>query len=481
MTARHRAASGPWLIVSLFCLAAFACAGFVGAGEYLPAAVLILACAAPCLLFALSQVLAWKEPYASFTCIVLIIVLSSVFRARDIDDKSIDAQVLSKLICLCLMGLMALTAHLRTDSLFNSSNRLVYALVLMAFMAVECANAVMPSVAFVEAISNVIAVLFLAGISERLGSTKLVNILLAACSCMCVMSIFCYYAYPQLGRMTDWVNDAYTTSSRLQGVFGTPNAAGASAAFCLLIVVLRRRDAWRLPDFAQVGLFATILLATNNRMAMVAVVGATTLFYLCRHGSRLVIAGGVGLIACSVLVYAAYGERLLVLLSRSGSIDEIASGTGRTAIWSVVVDLWFERPLLGYGVGSAKFILPHHPLLFAAAAHAHDLYLNVLFAGGAVGLGFLVASLGAAIGRAWSLRSDCLLTLICFFLFYGVTEPIIGGLASFVSMAFYSALLLTHYGEALAPRARHSTDWTCLGPPAWARSAPDPYRDANPC
>ena len=440
-----------WLFLPLLGLVAWLGANCLVRGEYLPVVLLAVAGLAPVLLFMLSQVLAWKEPYASIACVVLIVLLSSVFRNRDIDDKSIDLQVLSKLVCLCWMGAMALTAHARPNSSFNSFSRLCLVCFLLLFVIVESCIAVNPSISLVEAGSNVLSVLFLTGIVERLGPKRLLQILLSACSCMCLMSLVAYFAFPDIGRMTDWVGDAYATTSRLQGVFGTANAAGASAAFCLLVTIFFRRDGgWRALDFAQIAIFAAILFATNNRMAVVAVVGASTLFFLCKHGTKLVIAQGVCVIAACVLIYAQYGDRLFLIFSRSGSLDEITSGTGRTVIWSVVVDLWLQRPLLGYGLGSAKFILPHHPLLFGAAAHAHNLYLNVLFASGIVGLGLLLTSIFLALNRAWSARLYRLLTLICFFLLYGITEPIIGGLASFVSMAFFSALLLTQYQDSFA-------------------------------
>ena len=43
--------------------------------------------------------------------------------------------------------------------------------------------------------------------------------------------------------------------------------------------------------------------------------------------------------------------------------------------------------------GSALYILPVHPDLFQAAAHAHSLYLEQLFSGGIIGLGLFVSSI----------------------------------------------------------------------------------------
>ncbi len=143
-------------------------------------------------------------------------------------------------------------------------------------------------------------------------------------------------------------------------------------------------------------------------------------------------------------------SEILAGVSRSGSVDEITSGTGRTRIWAVVIDLWTQRPLFGYGAGSAKFILPVHPLLFEAAAHAHNLYLNILFAGGLVGLGLFLTAVVTATRAAWRQHLHSVIALIVFLLVYGITEPTIGGIASFLAMTFYAMLILpTSGGEGV--------------------------------
>lgn len=157
------------------------------------------------------------------------------------------------------------------------------------------------------------------------------------------------------------------------------------------------------------------------------------------------------------MLFVSFGDTIMTGLSRSGSADEITSGTGRTRIWAVVIDLWLERPFFGYGPGSAKFILPVHPMLFKAAAHPHNLYLSVLFAGGLVGIVLFLTSLTMTIRRAWSQQAHAAIALIIFYLIYGITEPVLGGMVSFLSFCFYAipCLLLVEEPQA-RPASRGS-------------------------
>jgi O-antigen ligase len=220
-----------------------------------------------------------------------------------------------------------------------------------------------------------------------------------------------------------------------------------------MLTALMSGIAWRRPLFiVLITPMLFCLVASNNRMS-IAAMGAGFLYVYLRRGSFGLKAALVILIAALVaIVMATFGDAILAGVSRSGSVDEITSGTGRTRIWAVVLDLWTQRPLFGYGAGSAKFILPVHPLLFEAAAHAHNLYLNILFAGGLVGLGLFLTAVVTATRAAWRRGLHSVIALLLFLLVYGITEPTIGGIASFLTMTFYAMLILPTRGDTAASR-----------------------------
>ncbi len=55
-------------------------------------------------------------------------------------------------------------------------------------------------------------------------------------------------------------------------------------------------------------------------------------------------------------------------LTRSGSVSELTTLTGRTEIWAVAADLIAQRPLLGWGYnGTEQLIADSVPTTFTEA------------------------------------------------------------------------------------------------------------------
>ena len=411
-------------------------------GDYLPlamigAAVLVL----PALALG-HRALIWDGRFAFAAGVVLIIAQTAVFRIRDIDDKSIDAQILMKLGAIGMLGLLAATILLRLRIQRQSQDFMIWSLLLIYNMFTST-FAVRPDLSVVETVSHVAAFFFLYGVARRLGRINLVNMMIASCFVLCLMSIVAYIADPMLGRMSDWVNGAFVPTSRLQGVFGTANAAGGAAAAGIILTLFSSDIPKMRPHFfALMAAFLICLALSDNRMAMAGLGVASLYVYLRKGNFGLKIAIGGLAVGLVFLAYIAFGQELLEALSRSGSADEITSGTGRTRIWSVVLQMCAEQPIFGYGAGSAKFILPKNPLLFSAAAHAHDLYLNILFSGGVIALGLFFFGLFRALRGAIARHNDGAVSLLIFFIVYGITEPTLDGLVSYVPMAFYAAVIL---------------------------------------
>ncbi|MCJ2038564.1 O-antigen ligase family protein [Methylobacterium sp. J-059] len=448
-TYASRFASAAATVALAFCVAAVV-ATLVFAWsdkDPVPLGLLIAAGMLPLLLFAGVRTLVWDWRYAFAAGILIVVLQSATLRTREIDDKSIDFQILIKLGCLGLMGALTLSA-LFVRRLPLVTAEVVPWTVFLGFTVLNSVHAVQPAMSMVETLSNLVAFLFLYAFVRIAGPQRLVDALIVACFLLCCLSIAAYVLDPQLGRMSDWTNGAFEPTGRLQGVFGTANSAGASAGIGILLMVLASKISFRRPMFfVLVAPMAFCLLASNNRMSLIAVAIGLFYVYLSRGnvGLKLTVAAIIG--GFFLLVMTGFSDQILSSVARSGSADEITSGTGRSRIWAVVLDLWTEQPLFGYGGGSAKFILPVHPLLFKAAAHAHDLYLNVLFADGAVGFLMFGTALVSTLRRSAGDRAHILLAMLIFYLVYGITEPMIGGLVAFIPLTFYAVLVLV----AVAP------------------------------
>ncbi|WP_448956240.1 O-antigen ligase family protein [Labrys neptuniae] len=411
-------------------------------GDFIALACLAGACLVPPALLFSERALAWDGRFAYGMIVILVIILSAVFRLRAIDDKSIDGQILLKLLAIGLTGLMAATGLARIEGRRHTMALFVWCAFLTYTMMTAFITAT-PALALVETGSNLAAFLLLYCAACLLGRSNLVKVMIASCFVLGLMSLAAYAAMPALGRMSDWVNGAFIPTWRLQGVFGTANAAGGAAAIGIILTLLLsdlREN--RMLCLVLLAVFGLCLVFSNNRMAMTGLAAALVYANWVKGNQALKLALVILAAGLALSAYLAAGDELFQFLSRSGSAEEITSGTGRTRIWAVVLQLWSEQPLLGYGAGSAKYILPKNPALFTAAAHAHNLYLNILFTGGAVGLLLFLWGLVLALRQAGQRRDHGTIALIIFFMVYGITEPTMGGMVSFVPMAFYLAAIL---------------------------------------
>jgi exopolysaccharide production protein ExoQ len=125
-----------------------------------------------------------------------------------------------------------------------------------------------------------------------------------------------------------------------------------------------------------------------------------------------------GLSVLAFLAFTYLSSDLLAVIGRDATL------TGRTEIWSVVLDAIWQQPILGSGyyAATADFIKPLLlGLIGSAAVDSHNGYLDVLLGTGIVGLAVLVVCILLAISRGISqacstagTEQDCFILLVSF-------------------------------------------------------------------
>lgn len=158
-----------------------------------------------------------------------------------------------------------------------------------------------------------------------------------------------------------------------------PNAIGYMFAIAILFAVcLTKQDGlWKWVGAA----LAITLLRTLSKASIVAFVAAA-LFYFARDSSvsrkaKNRIAFGTGLtLLCFLGILESYLDSYF-----QGSRAETL--TGRTIIWSEALDAAMEKPWLGHGFYSFRWVMP--PFGDFEAWHAHNELLQQFFAYGVVG------------------------------------------------------------------------------------------------
>lgn len=449
------------LIVASACLAALAVAA-LAAGDLLGLSLALAALLLPILLFAVLRGTRGDSTYGPLLGVALLLAMCANFRYRAYGTTSIDLQVALKLMTILAFVALSLVSfrdlarvpHPRATALWVA---------FLGYMSLTALWAESPAQALVYSGSLVAGYLYLTHACLQYGPRRTSAMMVVTGALLCTASLVAYIAVPSFGRMSDWVGNAFVVTGRLQGVFGTSNGAGSSAAaalFLTLAIYARLPGSSRLLTALLVVTTTACVILSNNRMALLALlVAASVLFVLSgRFADRLLLLVAVGLLGVSAL--ALFGDTILVSLSRSGSADEISSATGRTRIWAVVLELWRETPLFGRGFASSQHILPKHPALFLAAAHAHNVYLEILFTGGLVGLGLFLAALATTIQIAVKNGAAEGLALLSYFLVYGLTEPVIGGILGYVTLTLFLVVTLIH----MSPGAGYQTPASLTAP-----------------
>jgi O-antigen ligase len=405
-------------------------------------------------LYVVAQGVLGHRHSSAIMAVIYIFVAAAIFRTRAYDDKSIDIQVAAKLGAFAVIfatNFFFFTfalGRIRFPRLFYLWLAFFLALTVCALYAVKVPFALTCAVLFLAA--------YLYGVYMAVWLSRLaaVQVMMCAALLLCVGSIFVYYAVPSIGVMQAWTPEGgFGEIGRMKGLTGSANGIGLIAAFAIALAVLYFRSFGLFGKCTALILIpsaAACLVLSNNRSSMIALAAVLWVSFVFRRhtGPKLMASLILGLIGLGALVF--FSDEIFAILARSGHADEITSATGRAAIWSVVLEMWAQRPLYGYGYTSALSILPLDPRLFHVAAHAHNMYLELLFAGGVILLGLFLYALWQTVRQAIRLRAVNELALLVFFMLRGLTEATpFSGMVGYSSLAFAMTL-----GLVIAPLAK---------------------------
>ena len=204
--------------------------------------------------------------------------------------------------------------------------------------------------------------------------------------------------------------ESYDTVARLGGVF-QPNQLGALAGIVGLTAIMRLRR-WRLVALSAclLPVAAYVAIFTLSRGSWIAIVAGLLAAWWSVPRLRLWTLPVLGILVTSTLLGIATGvvesdRGVLAAVQRGQSRTELMSGTGRTGLYTYMLERQFpQRPLLGFGFqmlseedvgGDPK------PLDTAIARElgwpaeqGHNLFLSTLIGTGLIGLSLFLVAIG---------------------------------------------------------------------------------------
>lgn len=360
---------------------------------------------------------------ALFLLVLFITELS--FRQRDLSDTTMDPQNLAK---MAVWGCGLLVALLNWRHLREALREPVVVLMvaMIAWFAVTAAYSPIRLYSFGSAVALLSVVLFGVVVRRAVPEGMLLRGTIALLGTMLLVGLVLYVVAPD-SAMAQMEGGSIR---RLAAPFGTPNSLGRVSALVILLVVLAVASGvlrWRSPlVLAPMAAALACLYLSQSRTAMAALALALVIMYLAGRPQRLLAAGI--LVAMTVLVVVVSRVDVLDLLtstvSRTGYSSEVTTLTGRTDIWRFAWSQIVQEPLLGYGHASSKHIFP---LLYRqywgwTTTHAHNMWLQVWFTAGVVGV-VLLAGVFIAQFRYWlATRDKGSLALLTFVFVIGLAE-----------------------------------------------------------
>ena len=395
-------------------------------------------------------------------------MVEASFRVRDYNDKTIDLQVMIKMALWFVTFAFSIWLYrLWTRKLFRIDN--VFQVLLLLLIVISCFYS--PNMFYsLGAAFSLITIIFLLLLSSSiLSNREIARQIIFGGTLVAFLSIIAYFAVPDFGHAKIWVGANHVLSNRLAGICGSANTVGYIAAICLLTLYYYRQYLDRLPAiywiFVAIDLAA--LLMSNSRTSMVAMTLAIAVASLAKPTpARLALFffSVVGVILFFSLVNI---QTLATAVSRSGNTEEIATGTGRTAIWSAVIRLIEQRPFFGWGYSSSNFLIPAASGEIGFTVNqAHNAMLEVALSVGLVGLFFFVGLLAMKIFYSFKSAEQLNVALITFLMIDGLTESVaIQGIAS-TSTIIFATVLALNYNDKRLPRRVEADRPVATGVPA---------------
>jgi exopolysaccharide production protein ExoQ len=348
---------------------------------------------------------------------------------------------------------------IRPGQLFRTALRNPFVIAVVAIAALSIAWSVDPETSLRRAFALAMWTLFGIYLASRYDTKELLRLLGIALALLALMSIASVILTPDYGIEFGFDRGAW------RGVFTTKNTLGEMMLLAAVVF----------------GLFAS-RKGPARVPAMLGVLLAVPLIFFAKATAALLIVGVLAITIPVVLTFrknnAAAALVLCILLGTSAGASVViadrdavlsvlgkdATLTGRTVLWSAVVERIEERPLLGYGYSAFWEATGVQSEQVRTAVgwdtpHSHNGLLDVWLDLGLIGVLALLAAYVVALKRAWTaLRASIQLdgvwamTFLVMLFLGNTTESSIA--QSFLIWVVFVAVACMRWTPDRQPRAR---------------------------
>lgn len=326
-----------------------------------------------------------------------LVIGGSTFRSA-VENPYNTAGVAISLACIGMLSL----ARIRQIGWLASKN--LFPLLFVLLVVMSAIWSIHPDITIRRGIGYVLTVLIASYLAVRFDIDDAMRLLSWSFMLSAIGSLLFVAVLPQYGIM-----QVADLAGSWRGVFPHKNVLGpimAVAVFTELYLLVNGggRPRWRL---ALLGLFLGLVVLSGSATALLLslfyVVGAA--FYLLGRRNRLAAVGA--LTSCAFLLLmgliVTWNDPAAVL----GIFGKDMTLTGRTTLWSVVIEIIRERPLLGWGY-RATWQLDDPATTFAddvtgnwGVTSSHNGFLEIALQLGLIGMILMTLIVGISLWRGF--------------------------------------------------------------------------------
>jgi O-antigen ligase len=176
---------------------------------------------------------------------------------------------------------------------------------------------------------------------------------------VCAISLVTYFLGLESAVYSEAVSNAIAVR-RVKGITGSPSTLGSLSGISLILssfyfLLMKRRC---IIIYVSMIVSAVVLYLSYSRTCQLAAILCCGVVFYAKLPSRLLKFVVIAFFFATI-VYASLNFQNFDLASKtkSGDVNEITTLTGRTSIWAEAVKKIRQRPLVGGGLGAAKWLV----------------------------------------------------------------------------------------------------------------------------
>ena len=367
-------------------------------------------------------------------CLFLVAFFNLITASSDPDVRTnLDMQSSTKLALCGFLGLYSVYRMYVDPRMFKvmfGMPGVLLTLVCGSYLASTVVS-ISPLISLASSLTTCACIWATMAVALQIGVNRLMGTLFAAC----VAFVLASWLYLIVDPTSAIYNEPLERGEFLRRFGGVshPNTVGQFSAFVIMLLVT-----WYLPRrptlarwFASTILMMAAggaLLLSISRSAIAALLIASVFAFRRELTRGKVLIGGLiaATIFCGVSVFIfgftglgdSASSKLVGLVTKSGTAEEITSGTGRDAIWAESARLILARPFTGYGAATSKVLLANFN------RYTHNLFLNVALSAGIMPMALLLLAFAFGFWQAITRPSPAADGLLMLIFLNGLTENV---------------------------------------------------------